>query len=555
MLDPGLLHLIKLLTKAAFRSIGNKIKTPAGALFALVMAGVIVGGLAPSLIMGLTDADFGSSPLFKFLASNAAFVLFCVTAIAVATDAGRSLLELRPPELQFVLAGPFSNSQILTYRMLNLLFNWCLMTLIFACVTMPYAGSFLGGLAAIFTGGMFVFLIAFIRTLLTPQLSSRAAGLIRVAGFGSIAVALIEFAARYSAAQQALPDAVVTISVLSELGSQTWSMQFLSFPFRSFGALLSAPMSVQLLGHLVVALLLCGAATAACYRWNSGFSELAVEGVARRNRKLQQMRGGRLPTGSTGNAEAAWSLPVFGWLGGAGPIAWNQLSVAVRRFKKLMIGLIVLAAAGTVAVILIGKSSPNWLSERQQLAAVPIALGAASYLGFLLTISTRLGFAAEPRSLVWYQVLPARPLMLGIGMLPGLMFSLVVPRLALFLPAVACTSMSWGQTFALLFAGLAVDVTFASLMNLIAGCTTMRPMPDGPPDLFQGARVFLFMAALGIAMLPIALWVTLITGAVLLIAGPSWTLGGITVALAMLAPLPLVWWYTGRTFVQRELAG
>jgi hypothetical protein len=302
--------------------------------------------------------------------------------------------------------------------------------------------------------------------------------------------------------------------------------------------------------------LLCGVLVAAitfsCYRTNGGFSELAVEGVARRQRKLERIRGGNVYGISTRKKERTQLLPAFGWLGGVGPVAWSQMTSALRRTGRLVPGIFVLGVIAALAAALVVRLHPNAIPVDQRGYAVPIALGVSAYLGFLVSLTAQTGFSANRHLLTWYQTLPIPPVSIAIGMVIGTATLLIAIQCSLCLPALVVTTHTAAASMAVLFAGIAYSVAFASMINFISATTGLRPMPGGTPDVFQGARALTFMLVLGLSMMPIILFAigsAAVAGAVL---GFSWTFCSLAAGFTMLAGLPVLWWYAGKRFMQSE---
>lgn len=137
-------------------------------------------------------------------------------------------------------------------------------------------------------------------------------------------------------------------------------------------------------------------------------------------------------------------------------------------------------------------------------------------------------------------------------MIAGTTSVLAALHLALLLPAIAITTQSWAHCVALLFAGLAIDIAFASAINLVSATTGLRPMPQGTPDAFQGVRAMVFMFAFALAMFPSIISGAsgaLVSGAIF---GFSWAGCAIGAGLAIIAIQPFFWWVSGERFVQSE---
>ena len=511
------------------------------------MLGMLSFSLLPVIAMRITSGEQTQSEIGLLLCDSIPVLLYAMAAAVITLDAGEGLLELKPAELQFVLAGPFTNSQILSYRLLTLLTGFIPLSLFFAIFALPYSGSFVGSALAILLVGSLIVLISFQYTLLKPTLSPTTLRMIRVVSLGSIALVCLESGSYFLRS-----DNPVSLAEISQAINGGWAARVLATPFRSFASLFNGSIGLNLALDALISVALVASVACSCYLTNSGFAELAVEGVARRRKKLERIKGGNVYGLSVGSQERKRMLPPFGWWGGIGPVAWSQLTSSLRRSGRLIPSMLFLGVVASFVLIVVIRLYPYALDKSFRDYSIPIALAGAGYLGFLVTITAQGGFSANRRLLTWYQTLPIKPVSIAIGMIAGTGSVLAAIQVALLLPAVAITTQSWAHCGALLFAGLAVDIAFATAINLVSATTGLRPMPQGTPDVFQGARAMVFMFVFAISMLPTFVFGT--GGAVAggAIFGFSWSACAIGGGISILMIQPLLWWVSGERFVQSE---
>ena len=460
------------------------------------------------------------------------------------------MLELNPPELQFVLAGPFSNSQILSYRLLTFGTGWLPLSFFFSVFLLQHFGSLLGGFLGIALGGAFITMIAFQYTLVRSRISPGGLRAIRWCVASSLVLIATEVAYQVLRSPEAY-----SIELISQAINGGWAARGLTFPFRPFALLMESPLGMQWLWSLLMSVGLVAAITISCYRTNGGFSELAVEGVVRRQQKLERIRGGNVYGMSTSRTERSQLLPAFGWLGGVGPVAWSQITSAIRRTGRLVPGIIIIGIVAAIAAAMLLPVFPDAIPDPARTYAVPIALGASAYVGFLISTTAQTGFSANRRLLTWYQTLPIRPMAIAMGMVTGTATVLLAIECAFCLPALVVSSLTMVQSLSVVFAGASFSLAFASMTNFISAVTGLRPMPGGTPDVFQGARALIFMMILGLSMTPILLFAVGSAAVAGALVGFSWTFCSIAAGLAMLAGLPAMWWYAGIRFVDSEFLG
>ena len=178
--SPALRELRRKLTLAAFRRIWRQAKSPVGAVMALFAFGLMCSGIVPMIGMTfLADEGLRDVPMFRMLPLVLPLMLYLIAAATIGLDLGKSLTELHPAELQFVLAGPFSDRQILTYRMATLGLSMLPMSLFFGVFATPYTGNFFSGFVGVGTTAAFIMSLGIMRTLVTPRISAQSANILR----------------------------------------------------------------------------------------------------------------------------------------------------------------------------------------------------------------------------------------------------------------------------------------------------------------------------------------------------------------------------------------
>ncbi|MEO1530125.1 MAG: putative ABC exporter domain-containing protein, partial [Planctomycetota bacterium] len=179
MFSPALNALSRLLALGALRGLVSQLKTPGGAILALAMVGIMLIGIGPALMAGFVS-PMTSTPLSELFSLVAPAMLLAVLTLSILSDAGRTLLELRPPELQFVLAGPFTDSQILTYRLSSALLAVVPIAFVAPLILNAYMASFVGGMLGFVLVTLFVFLLTFLYSLTKRSLNPAVTQAIRL---------------------------------------------------------------------------------------------------------------------------------------------------------------------------------------------------------------------------------------------------------------------------------------------------------------------------------------------------------------------------------------
>ena len=88
------------------------------------------------------------------------------------------------------------------------------------------------------------------------------------------------------------------------------------------------------------------------------YIETAMAASERRYAKIKRVRAGAflsMGVSKTSN----WHLPQLPWAGGAGPIAWRQLTNAARSSRGLLLLLLIVAVGATPALNLAGHGGKS----------------------------------------------------------------------------------------------------------------------------------------------------------------------------------------------------
>ncbi|TWT99030.1 putative ABC exporter domain-containing protein [Neorhodopirellula pilleata] len=548
MFDPALRQLIWFQSRAAFRQGWRRVKTPGGALLTLVLLVCVGFAVIPSIAMAFLNPSIFESSTPSVFPSFMPLMMFVIASQMVASETGKKLMELRPPELQFVLAGPFTHSQILSYRLTTMAISWSILSAFFSLVSLPYVENGLSAYLGILLGGAFVFSLSFLRALLIPRWSPQANRWVLV-GLRSALVALILEAAFLISRH---PDWLSHDGVLLLIDSSYLATWF-AFPFTPFSYLLFGAINGAMIANALIGTLMVVGSVACCYRLNDGFSELAVEGVARRQERLSRISDGNVYARKPKHIERKRGLPMLGWWGGIGPVAWSQMTITWRRTGTLLTWLIAAALVTAVALAIGMRTGSLRLESNSRLIFFLVAMIAASYLGFIVSMITQSGFSIKQSLLTWYQTLPIRSVPLAIGMAMGSVGLMFAIRMSAAAIGWAVTNQSFADTVAILVGFIVIDIAIASVLNSVAAATPLRITTAGTPDIFQGARAMVFMLAATIVMIPIGL----AAGLGALIGGLWWGFAIVpcvlSAAMVVLATMPVLWWITGNRFQNREL--
>ena len=321
---------------------------------------------------------------------------------------------------------------------------------------------------------------------------------------------------------------------------QSQVVQWIVTPFRWYVRILTArhfwPDFVQWAG-------ICFAINAGLvglvYLLDASYLESAAAASERRYAKLARMRSaGTLGGASVKAGKVRFSLPMLPWLGGAGPLAWRQLTAATRSYRALTI-LLIAGAVGGIGPALATASDDSGAE------VLPWMLtGMGLFMSLMLSQFFAYDFRADVDRIEVLKTLPVSAWKIVAGQLvtPVVMCSafqvLLVGLVYVFLGKVGYLLLAVA-----LFAP-PLNLLLTGVENGIFLLFPTRLVQTTPGDLSQAGRQVLVMLGKMLA-LGLGAGVPALAGlAAYWIAGRSWIAAGLVawlVAAALaLVPLPFV---------------
>jgi hypothetical protein len=337
-MHPALVKLILFQGKALAQRTVRGATSPRGIAF-LVLALTL---LMVWLIRGISQAYVGGR--FPPEKARTAFPLamLAICGVNLITSVGERAVAFLPPEVDFLFAGPFSRRQLLGYKLLKSGFGALFTASIFSVVFVRYAQLWAAGWLGIFLALLFLQLLSMAVVLIGQTIGERAytrgrtavlAGLIALVAIGMAPVlrsggihSLAELAAAFRTSMigrgvLAPFDVFARIVVAPAL-----------FPDALAWAALAASMIV------VLALLVM---------WlDAHYLETSAAAGQRIYDRVRHLRRGLGPLRASPGAR--WRLPRPPRLAGAGPMAWRQLTVALRQSRAVILRLLVICAASAI---------------------------------------------------------------------------------------------------------------------------------------------------------------------------------------------------------------
>jgi hypothetical protein len=305
------------------------------------------------------------------------------------------------------------------------------------------------------------------------------------------------------------------------LNSAVWF--WLVMPLEPFVRTITAEKIMpDLIGWAAAAAAVDLALLALAVRIDVNYLESSLVASQKRYLMLQRRRstGGRMVV----KPRVAWRVKQLPWLGGAGPIAWRQLTTAIRSVHGLLFFFLIILCVAAVSLSQMQKSSE----------AVTILITQICFLTIFSTRAVAFDFRGDLDYMDWAKSLPLRPIAIALGQLavPVLLMTAIH---VLFIMAVAAFVQG---TRTMLLAALLFSPPFNFLLfgvdNLFFLFFPNRMVAATPGDLQQIGRtmmeffVKMFVLALGCG------------AAAALGAGGYWIAGGSWAAALALSWLGLL---------------
>lgn len=366
-MDRSLWFHLSLRIAAGARKCSRSLRTWKGMLFGLT--GVFC--FAPILLMAFMPSRFIES-MYTAVNQHGPIALLCTCVLNVVLSTGERAVYYTRAEIAFFFTGPFPPRQVLLYKLIGGLGGAVFTALVFSIGSPWFGAAFLGIYLALAMTYLFTMAVSLIAGTVGALAFNRARKLVLAGAAAVFVIALVNVGRDLFH----LPP----MEVLGRM-EQSPAVQLAATPFvpavRTYTAMRTWPDLVQwsAAGFAVDAALL-GLVIAL----SGGYYEASMAASARRYERLRSGRPGGL---FTRTEKFRFSLPMPPRLGGAGPVAWRQVTAATRSFTRALAvsAFFVLPVVATVIFLAPLLEYPMFLGIA---IGVPIGLAllAPSVIGF-----------------------------------------------------------------------------------------------------------------------------------------------------------------------------
>jgi hypothetical protein len=391
----ALLKLIGLNTRAKLRRSVRGVKTVRGAVFLALGLGVFLMWLASSLVNAFLVPRADPIKIRTFFP----MWMLAICVLNLATSAGERAIAFTPAEVDFLFPGPFTRRQLLAYKLtkssLGAILTATLFSMIFLRYTQAFAPAWIGIFLSLIFLQLFSMSVVLIGEMIGEHAYTRGRKLIVAIAIGIALVALVPVIRANRDAS--LQDVAIKFR-------QTQAGTVLLAPFDVFGRILTAkhvvPEALPWIGgaigiNLILMLIVM--------QLDAHYMETAAGAGQRQYDRVQRIRRGggfsmrtRVSAGST-----RLRIPKLPRFAGAGPIAWRQLTSAIRQSKAVITLLLVVCLAVGPMLYFAG------IADRRDPTA-PI-IGFVFWLNFMFANALRFDFRGDLDQMDVLKSLPVSP--------------------------------------------------------------------------------------------------------------------------------------------------
>lgn len=531
-----LVMLYRLQSRALVRRLTRNVRSVKGALLAVFGVAIIALWLAPSV----WQARVGPHTDPQTVRDAAPLLMLTMAVMALVTSGGEKAVAFTPAEVDFLFPGPFTRRQLLAYKIGKALASLFFSATLLAIVMLRHSTGWLQAWCGLFMAMLFMHLLSMAVTLVAQSAGERAYTRSRKAILAVVIVAvaaaawpLIRRGGRVEFAQ------VARGLRQSRVGA------ILLAPLEVYGQLFTAESWRAGLLYGSLALLVNAVLVFVVFYLDADYLEAAAARSQAVYARIQRLRKGGLAAIAGPSKNVRGAVPQLPFMGGIGPIAWRQMTAALRSSRGLLLVMLILGVSIGPVVATSGGGAGFGRS----------IIGIVAWMTLFVVGWLRFDFRGDLDQMDHLKSLPIRPWAVAAGQIttPTL---LMTACHGLIVASVMVVSR---RVDGFLVAALVLSVPFNTLLfgleNFIFLLFPTRAAAT--PGDFQGyGRQILVFFVKGILIL-IAAGVAATAGYTVHLVTGSWlatiATAGLVITVAALATIPAVAWAFGRFDVAADV--
>lgn len=437
---------------------------------------------------GLQSIRFGAAMPFW------ALLYLLATWLTAAADRG---LVMRPAEIHFLVAGPFSTREILTLSLVRLAYRALVSALFLAVVGWAYMPNFWAGLVGIWLVLCVSLLVGMVASLAARNALPRV---VRAGRWLISIVAVFVLVMMIAQAVKSLNDQgeQLDFSKVAAAAGRTPAGRVVLPPVQWMFAPLQERVfwpivPQQLLVRLPVVALLMLIVFAAGGAFGEAATERTDRALARRQAAL------RSGTAISGNWVRKFAIPEFGRWGGIGSVAWMEMTQALRLLPRF-----ILYTATIVTVILV---LPLVISGERMEGAAGLGwlAGLTSYADFLMLLQLPIGFLGPASHRVILKLLPLHPWRVVLGALAGPLLPLAITHLLTGVLFAYLLHEQIGNVLLVSIVMVPVAFVLTATINLLGLWNIIKPRALQQRDTLAAGRAMLSVWLFAFMLIPTAI--------------------------------------------------
>lgn len=534
-MDRSLLRLIGLHYKSLGRRTFRGVRSWRGALLLVFTLGFFAVTIGPQLFVAFT---MGDRPEMRKIAGVfeplAPLYLFGFTMLFVFTSAGETAVAFTPSEVDFLFAGPFARRELLIYKLTKTGLAILPVSAFITMMTLVNLRWWLAGFVGIAMALAMVQLVGMIVSLGGQILGEVAYSRARKVGL----VVLVVVGALAASQVVGRMQGGATSKLLSAF-QESPALQVMVAPFQVYTrAALAGRLFPDLIGWGAAALAIDAVLVGIVLRLDRDYLETAAtisQRVYERVVRMKQGGGFAMPVGKAAARVRVSGLP---WMGGFGPIAWRQISIALRTSRGVLVSsvLVIVMIGGSLAF-----SSGSGPAGPKGSALPWVALGMVFYLTFLFSMQLPWAFRGDLDHIETLKTLPITPVAIAAGELAGGTLILCGIQIAALALAGAFAPSGWPILASASAFCPPFDVLILALNNLLFLLYPVRLAAGTAFDFQMFGRMMLSFALLFLMLIPALGVPAAIGGVAYLVSGYSTMAFAVTAWLVLAIELvPLV---------------
>jgi Putative ABC exporter len=537
-MHPALAKLIALSVKSSIRRTFRGARTVKGALLLLFSFGVLALMIVPSLVGAAFMRSAQGLPQFsQWIEPYVPLAILGFCLLMIFGPAGEMAIAFTPAETEFLFPGPFSRRELIIYKLVKLLLGGFFLALLLSVTCLIYFRSWLAAFVGIFLTMEFMQLLALVVALAGQIVAEHAYTRSR-----KLSLLVVGALVAAGLAQMLWQTPVTSIPALALAFRGTWTGRVVLAPFEVFSAaMLAVEWFPELLcwGALAAAINL--GLVAVILKLDADYLEGAAavsQRIYERRQRIRASGGMALPASQKATRLRVPRLP---WWGGAGPLAWRQLLMAMRTSQTLIMIFLVFGGGYLAAALLI----PLDAESKSRFAT--FGVGGLAYISFIFTMQLPWAFRGDIDHMALLKTLPVKPLALAAGELAGTIIVLATIQLVLLAglltvganPVVILVAAAYIVPFDLLMLGVG-NVLFLLYPVRLNRTTAADFQLFGRAMLFALLQFLILVPALGI---PAAAG-----GIAFFVSGYHWLVFAGVSLVVLVAELPVLLLILGSVF-------